>query len=151
MGKKTDGVSAFRQNFIQFIKFTAFSASAGVIQIGVFTALDLLTPFTYWPCYLPALAVSVAYNFTLNKKFTFKSAANVPKAMTLVFLYYLVFTPASTWWGDALDKAHWNYYVILLGTMVINFVTEFLFQRFVVFGKSVNTAEKKSKPRALKK
>ena len=66
-----------KQSFIQFVKFTAFSASAGVVQIGVFTALDLLTPFSYWPCYLPALIASVVYNFTLNRKFTFKSANNL--------------------------------------------------------------------------
>jgi len=126
--------SALRRNIVQFIKFTAFSASAGVIQIGVFTALDLLTPLPYWPCYLPALVTSVFYNFTVNRKFTFKLAVNVPLAMLKVALYYVVFTPASTWWGDALTKIGWNNYITLFGTMVINFVTEFLFQRFVVYG-----------------
>lgn len=131
------------KNLIQFIKFTAFSASAGIIQVAVFTTLDMLTQFTYWPCYLPALVASVIFNFTLNRKFTFKSTANVPVAMMKVALYYLVFTPASTWWGDALTNMGWNYYVTLIGTMVVNFITEFLFQRFVVFGKSIETAVEK--------
>lgn len=134
--------SVFRQNFIQFVKFTLFSASAGVVQMGIFTALNLTTSFPYWPCYLPALVASVVYNFTVNRKFTFKSAASVPTAMMKVALYYLVFTSASTWWGDALTRIGWNDYVTLFGTMVINFVTEFLYQRFVVFGNSINTSKK---------
>ena len=83
--------------------------------------------------------MSVLYNFTLNRRFTFKSANNVPLAMLLVALYYAVFTPLSTWWGDARDKIGWNEYLILALTMLANFVTEFLYQRFVVFGKSINT------------
>ncbi len=123
----------------QFIKFTLFSISAGVIQALSFTLLNELTGFPYWPSYLIALILSVVWNFTFNRRYTFKSSANVPKAMMLVFLYYLVFTPASTWWGDALTNIGWNDYIVLGGTMVINFVTEFLFQCFVVFRHTQNT------------
>ena len=125
----------------QFIKFTLFSISAGVIQALGFTLLNELTGFPYWPSYLIALTLSVVWNFTLNRRYTFHSAANVPKAMFLVFLYYLVFTPLSTWWGDALTSTAigWNEYIVLGGTMIINFVTEFLFQRFVVFRHTINT------------
>lgn len=129
-----------RQNAAQFIKFTLFSASAGIIQAASFTLLNELARLPYWPCYLVALILSVVYNFTVNRKFTFKSAANIPKAMMKVFGYYLVFTPLSTWWGDRLTYIGWNEYIVLAGTMLINFVTEFLFTRFVVYRNSINTS-----------
>lgn len=130
-----------KQNIMQGIKFTLFSASAGIIQVVSFTLLTELAHLPYWPAYLIALLLSVLYNFTVNRKFTFKSAANVPRAMGLVLLYYAVFTPLSTLWGDALTKAGWNEYVVLVGTMLINFVTEFLFQRFVVYRNNMYTNE----------
>ncbi len=129
------------QRALQFIKFTLFSISAGLIQILSFTLLNETTGFPYWPSYLIALVLSVVWNFTFNRRYTFKSSANIPKAMTLVFLYYLVFTPLSTWWGDTLTNLGWNEYIVLGGTMVINFVTEFLFQCFVVFRNTINTNE----------
>lgn len=128
-----------KQNIIQFIKFTAFSASAGAIQMASFSLLTELTPLPYWPRYLTALILSIVYNFTLNRHFTFKSAANVPIAMLKVLGFYCVFTPLSTWWGDALEAAGWNDYLILIGTMLINFVTEYLFTRFVVYRNAINT------------
>lgn len=127
------------QNAIQFIKFTLFSISAGGLQILSFTLLNELTDLPYWPCYLIALVLSVLYNFTVNRQFTFKSAANVPVAMLKVFGYYCVFTPLSTWWGGALTHAGWNEYLVVGGTMLVNFVTEFLFTRFLVFRNSINT------------
>lgn len=130
-----------KQNFFQFIKFTLFSASAGIIQFGSFTLLHELAGLPYWPCYLFALILSVIYNFTVNRRFTFKSAANIPRAMMMVFGYYCVFTPLSTLWGDALASIGWNEYIVLAGTMVINFVSEFLFTRFVVYRNSINTNE----------
>jgi len=128
-----------KENFIQFIKFTAFSISAGVIQITSFTLLNEFAHLPYWPKYLIALILSVVYNFTVNRRFTFKSANNIPFAMMQVLGYYAVFTPLSTWWGDALINIGWNEYIVLIGTMLINFITEFTFTRFVVFRKSINT------------
>jgi putative flippase GtrA len=128
-----------RQRTWQFVKFTLFSISAGIIQALSFTLLNEFTGFPYWPSYLIALVLSVVWNFTFNRRYTFRSIANIPKAMTLVFLYYAVFTPLSTWWGDALTNAGWNEYIVLGGTMVINFVTEFLFQSLVVFRKTIDT------------
>ena len=128
-----------KQNAVQALKFFLFSVSAGVIQTLVFTALEQLTPWTYWPCYLPALVVSVLYNFTLNREFTFKSAANVPVAMLKVAGYYLVFTPLSTWWGQALADIGWHEYLVLFLTMVVNLITEYLFTRFVVYRNQINT------------
>jgi putative flippase GtrA len=128
-----------KQNIIQFFKFTAFSCTAGLVQIISFTLLNELTDFPYWPSYLIALILSVLYNFTVNRRYTFKSANNIPKAMFLVALYYCAFTPLSTLWGEYLTNAGWNYYVVLFGTMIINFVTEFLFDRFVVFKNSIYT------------
>ena len=122
-----------KEQFIQVVKYFLIAASAGIIQALSFTLLEEVLHLPYWPSYLIALVLSVLWNFTFNRKYTFKSAGNVPKAMFLVFLYYLVFTPASTWWGDALVKIGWNDYLVLAFTMIVNGVTEFLFQKFVVF------------------
>ena len=124
------------------VKFVLFSASAGVIQIGLFTALNELCRWSYWPCYLIALVASVVWNFTLNRKFTFQSAANVPEAMAKVALYYVVFTPLSTLLGNFLASTLlWNEYLVTVINMLLNFTTEFLYQRFLVFGKSIDTAK----------
>ncbi|MEL7568993.1 MAG: GtrA family protein [Eubacteriaceae bacterium] len=128
-----------KQNTIQFFKFIAFSCSAGIIQAISFTILNEKTNMPYWPCYLIALTLSVLYNFTVNRRYTFKSANNIPKAMLLVAAFYCVFTPLSTWWGEALTNAGWNEYIVLFGTMLTNLITEFLYDRFVVFRKSIYT------------
>ncbi len=126
------------------VKFTLFSISAGLIEIVSFTLLTELSGWSYWPCYLIALVLSVLWNFTLNRKFTFKSAANVPAAMLKVAAYYAVFTPVTTLGGNYLaENLGWNDYLVTGINMALNLVTEFLFQRFVVYGKSVDTAEKK--------
>ena len=64
--------------------------------------------------------------------------------MTLVALFYLVFTPLSTWWTAVLTGPDflWNEYLVLAITMISNFVLEYLYDRFVVFGKSIDTAKK---------
>ncbi len=132
------------QEFKRAVKFVLFSISAGLIQIGSFTLMNELLHWPYWVCYLVALVLSVLWNFTLNRKFTFRSAANVPVAMAKVAAYYAVFTPLSTLLGDYLvDTLHWNEYLVTAINMLLNFVTEFLYQRFVVFGKSIDTATKK--------
>ncbi len=131
-----------KQNALHFIKFGLFSASAGIIQFLSFALLNEIAKLPYWPAYLIALTLSVLYNFTVNRKFTFKSANNVPVAMLKVLAYYALFTPLSTLWGDALTvRAGWNEYIVLSGTMVINLISEFLFCRFVVYRNSINTSE----------
>jgi putative flippase GtrA len=132
-----------REDLTHIIKFTLFSISAGIIQIISFTILNEVVKLIYWPAYLIALTLSVLWNFTLNRKFTFKSAANIPKAMFKVACYYLVFTPLSTWWGDSLEAIGWNEYLILGMTMIINFVTEFIFTKFYVYKNNINTAVRK--------
>lgn len=132
---------------IRVLKFVLLSASAGIIQIVSFTILNELafkgieTGVGYWLPYLISLVLSVIWNFTFNRKFTFKSAANVPKAMLLVFLYYCVFTPLSTWGGNELEAIGWNEYLVLAISMLLNMVTEFLYTRFVVYRNSINTNE----------
>ena len=122
------------------IKFVLFSASAGIIEIVSFTLLTELTPWPYWPCYLIALVLSVLWNFTLNRRFTFRSANNVPLAMLLVALYYAVFTPLSTWLGSYLaETLGWNEYLVTVINMLLNFVTEFLYDTFVVFRGTIDT------------
>ncbi|MBR0385038.1 MAG: GtrA family protein [Erysipelotrichaceae bacterium] len=118
---------------LQVIKYSLIAASAGLIQVGSFTLFEEVLHWAYWPSYLTALLLSVLWNFTFNRKYTFKSTSNVPKAMALVLAYYAVFTPLSTWWGNELTKIGWNDYLVLGFTMIINFITEFLFQKFVVF------------------
>ena len=136
-----------KKELLRMLKFTLFSISAGLIEMAAFALLNELTPWSYWPCYLIALALSVLWNFTLNRNFTFHSAANIPLAMFKVACYYAVFTPLSTWGGNWLaEDLGWNEYLVTAINMVLNFVTEFLYQRYFVFGKSIDTKEKKSRP-----
>ena len=130
----------------QAVKFVLFSMSAGLIQAGVFAFLhDVVRAFgqSYWPSYLIALVCSVLWNFTLNRNFTFRSAANVPLAMIKIGIYYAIFTPLSTWWGDALERIGWNAYLILILTMFVNLVTEFCVYKFLVFRNSEDTLKRK--------
>ena len=137
-------MSETRKEFMRTLKFVLFSISAGVIQIGSFTLMEEVLHLEHWVSYLVALVLSVLWNFTLNRKFTFHSASNVPVAMLKVAGFYLVFTPLSTWWTAVLtgEGFGWNEYLVLVLTMLVNFGTEYLFQRFVVFGKSIDTAKK---------
>ncbi len=129
-----------RKEILRSLKFLLFSISAGVIELAAFSLLNELTDWSYWPCYLIALVLSVLWNFTLNRRYTFQSASNVPKAMLLVFAFYCVFTPASTWLGHWLaDVLGWNEYLVTGINMVCNFVLEFLYDRFVVFRDSLDT------------
>ena len=122
------------------IKFTLFSASAGLIEMGSFALLNELTSWSYWPCYLIALVLSVLWNFTLNRRYTFQSANNVPVAMLKVFAFYCVFTPLSTIFGNYLaENLGWNEYIVTIINMVANFVLEYLYDRFFVFKNSLDT------------
>lgn len=132
------------REIMRTVKFVLFSISAGAIEFVSFTLLNEFAKFSYWPCYLIALTLSVLWNFTLNRRFTFKSANNVPTAMLKVFAYYLVFTPVTTLGGNYLaETLMWNEYLVTILNMVLNLVTEYLYDRFVVFGKSIDTNEKK--------
>ena len=124
------------------VKFTLFSASAGIIEIVSFALLNELLHLPYWLSYLTALVLSVLWNFTLNRKFTFQSAANVPVAMFKVACYYLVFTPLSTLLEHWLTGLGWNEYLVTAINMILNFVTEFLYQRFFVYKDSIDTAKR---------
>lgn len=129
-----------RKEILRSLKFLVFSLSAGIIEIIVFSLLNELTAWSYWPCYLIALVLSVLWNFTLNRRYTFQSASNVPKAMALVFAFYCVFTPLSTLLGNYLAEGlHWNEYLVTAINMIANFVLEFLYDRFVVFRDSLDT------------
>ena len=129
-----------RSELIRTIKFVLFSISAGVIEIGVFTVLYELLHWEYWVAYLIALVLSVVWNFTLNREFTFRSANNVPIAMLKVAAYYAVFTPVTTILGNYLEgTCGWNGMLVTIMNMLLNFVTEYLYDRFVVFGKSIDT------------
>ena len=135
-----------RKELIRTLKFIGFSISAGVIEFVSFTLLNEFSGMSYWPCYLIALVLSVIWNFTLNRKFTFQSANNVPVAMAKVFAYYCVFTPLSTILGNYLaETAGWNEYLVTALNMVANFITEYLFDRFVVFRDSIDTNERAQK------
>jgi len=136
---------------IQALKFTLFSISAGVIQIVSYTLFYELLHWAPWLSYLISLILSVLWNYTFNRRYTFRSDADVKKSMALVALFYLVFTPLSTWWTAALTGENpftgaeassqplVNNYVVQIGTMLVNFVTEFLYQKFVVYRNTVDT------------
>ncbi|MBE6991345.1 MAG: GtrA family protein [Ruminococcaceae bacterium] len=130
-----------KQSVWQAVKFTLFSISAGVIQIGLFAILEIFIK-DYWIPYLISLCASILWNFTLNRRYTFKSAANIPAAMAKVFGFYLVFTPLSTYLGDLAESHGVNDFLILAITMICNFVLEFLFCKFVVYRGKENTLKK---------
>lgn len=127
------------KEWIRSLKFLLFSISAGIIQIGGFALLNELLHLDYWISYLIALIASVLWNFTFNRRYTFKSDGNVARAMLLVFGYYCVFTPLSVWLEHWLTAdLQWNEYAATGINMVLNFITEFLFQRFVVYRNEVD-------------
>lgn len=129
-----------KKELLRSLKFLLFSVSAGIIQLGGFALLNELLHLQYWMSYLIALVASVLWNFTFNRRYTFKSSENIGKAMLLVAAYYCVFTPLSTYLEHTLaGNLGWNEYLVTGINMVLNFVTEFLFQRFVVYRKSVDT------------
>lgn len=146
MGKNNKPSLTAKQNAVQAVKFVLFSCSAGIIQAVSFALLNETVKWKYWPSYLIALTLSVLYNFTVNRKFTFKSAANIPVAMLKVFGYYCVFTPVSTVLGNyCKETLGINEYIVLAVTMISNLVTEFLFCRFVVYRNSINTQNTEDK------
>ena len=126
------------KNLIQIIKFTFFSISAGIIQVISFAILEIFIK-VYWIPYLISLILSILWNFTLNRKYTFKSATNIPIAMTKIFGFYLVFTPLSTYLGSVAEKVGVNDFIILAITMLSNFILEFLFCKFIVYRGKENT------------
>ena len=134
-----------RENVWQMFKFTLFSISAGIIQIGSFTLMNELLTIPEWVAYLTSLLLSIVWNFTFNRRYTFKSAANVPVAMAKLFGFYAVFTPLSTYFGHLADVAEVNEYIILIVTMLSNFVLEFLFSKFVIYKNQENTLAAKEK------
>jgi hypothetical protein len=62
--------------------------------------------------------------------------------MTQLGIYYLIFTPLSTWWGDALVGLGMSDYIVLGGTMVVNLITEYCVNRFIIYRTSMNTRVK---------
>lgn len=143
------------KEFFRIIKFTLISISAGLIQVGSYALLRLLiSQFAegswqdYVFAYTPSLLLSVIWNFTINRKYTFKSASNVKIAMLLVLAFYAVFAPVSIILGGiAVDNgAHPD--LVFVITMLLNFVLEFLYTRYVVYKDSCDTLEQKEKDTA---
>ena len=129
-----------KKEIIRAIKFTLFSISAGIIEIVLFELLDNFTSLNYWASYLIALVASVIWNFTLNREYTFKSANNIPIAMLKVAIFYAIFTPASTIFGNYLaEDIGWNNTLVTLLNMLLNFILEFIYDKYVVFRGSIDT------------
>lgn len=127
------------QEWVRILKFVLFSASAGVIQFGSFALLNELTTWRYWPCYLISLILSILWNFTFNRRFTFKSNANFTRAMLLVLAFYAVFTPVTTILGDWLaEDIQWNEYIVQIINMLLNLTLEYIYQRFVVYRNRID-------------
>ena len=136
-----------KKEIIRTIKFVIVSASAGIVELGVFTLMNELTNLKYWPCYLTALIASVIWCFTINRRYTFQSTKNVPRAMAMVLAFYAVFTPATTILGNYLaDTLHWNEYLVTAINMGLNLSLEYLYDTFVVYRNEMDNndiAEKK--------
>ena len=127
------------KEWVRVLKFVLFSASAGIIQFGSFALLNEFTGWRYWPCYLISLLLSILWNFTFNRRFTFKSNAHVTRAMLLVFVFYAFFTPATTILGDWLaEDLLWNEYLVTIINMLLNVSLEYLYQRYVVYRNQVD-------------
>ena len=133
------------RELIRGAKFALFSVSAGILQVLTFTLLNEAIQLEYWVSYMTALIASVLWNFTINRKVTFKSAANIKLSMLLVALFYLVFTPVSTILGNLAEEGGVNEYIVLGVTMLSNFVLEYLYTRYVVYRNSCDTAVAKNK------
>ena len=122
------------KNVLQAIKFTLFSLSAGIIQVASFALFhDVLGWESWWMSYLPSLALSVIWNFTFNRKYTFKPTGHVARDMALVFAFYAVFTPVTMWGGQKLVSLGVFDWLVEGGVMLLNLITEYLFQKFVVY------------------
>ena len=133
-----------KKEVIRKIKFTLFSISAGVIELGLFALLDNITNWNYWANYLIALTASVVWNFTLNREYTFKATNNVPIAMVKVALFYVIFTPVSTIVGNHLaENLGWNDILVTILNMLCNFVLEYLYDMYIVFRGSIDTKANK--------
>lgn len=129
-----------KEELIRTIKFVLFSISAGLIEIAVFALMYDLIRIPWWPSYLTALVLSVLWNFTFNRRYTFKSANNVPIAMIKVAIFYAIFTPLTTIGGNYLEQTvGWNGNLVTAMTMAINLITEYLYDRLFVFRKTVDT------------
>ena len=133
-----------KNQFLQMVKFTLFSISAGIIQVASFTLFNELLHWKYWPAYLTSLILSIVWNFTFNRRYTFKSAANIPDAMTKLFGFYAVFTPVSTYLGHIAEGSGINEYIVLIVTMLSNFILEFLFCKMIVYKNQENTRVEKN-------
>ncbi len=128
---------------LRFLLFTLISASAGLVELASFALLNEFTSWQYWPCYLIAVTLSVLWNFTINRRYTFRSNANITRAMLLVALYYVAFIPLTTWLGDwFVEDLNWNEYLVTIINMLLNFTTEFLYQRCVVYKGKVDSRNK---------
>lgn len=138
-----------KKEIIRAIKFTLISISAGIIQIGSYALIRLIALYPegswqdYVIAYTPSLLLSVIWNFTINRKYTFKSANNVKIAMLLVLAFYAVFTPVSTILGGMVVDAGGNADLVFVVTLLSNFVLEFLYTRFFVYRNSCDTAVSK--------
>ena len=127
------------REWVRILKFVLFSASAGIIQFGSFTLLNEFTGWKYWPCYLISLVLSILWNFTFNRRFTFKSNANITRAMLLVLAFYAIFTPTTTILGDwVVEDLQWNEYVVTIINMLLNLASEYLYQRYVVYRNRID-------------
>ncbi len=132
-----------KSTYLQMLKFALFSTSAGIIQLGSYTVFNEVFKWEHWLAYLISLILSVVWNFTFNRRFTFKSAVNVPVAMAKLLGFYAVFTPVSTYLGHIAVSSGTNEYLVELLTMFSNLVLEYLFCKFVIYYKQENTLEKK--------
>ncbi len=138
-----------KNEIIRTIKFVIVSASAGIIELGVFTLMNEFTGLKYWPCYLTALIASVIWCFTINRRYTFQSTKNVPRAMAMVFAFYVVFTPASTLLGNYLaETLHWNEYLVTAINMALNLSLEYLYDTFVVYRNEMDNNDVAARKRA---
>ena len=142
------------KEIIRAVKFAIVSMSAGIVELGVFTLMNEFTGLKYWPCYLTALAASVIWCYTVNRRYTFKSGKPIPVVLAYAAAFYAVFTPATTVLGNYLaETLMWNEYIVTIINMTINLVTEYLYDTYVVYRNNMdnNSIAEKEKQKAAEK
>jgi len=131
------------KELLRTIKFVLISMSAGLIQAGSYALLFYVLDTGWTIANFTSLALSIVWNFTFNRKFTFKSATNVPVAMVKAFAFYLWFYPAQYYLGQIflINNLGLNETLVQGITMVLNLALEYPWQKFFVFKGSVDSAE----------
>lgn len=128
--------SRIQRYFTNFYSFLYFSLGAGVIKLVSFLLLSLIDS-GHGAVLVLAEIVSVVlsglFNFTWNRKFTFRSTNNIVPGMFLYGLYSLIATPAVASFIVDLTRRGWADWLAKAMKMALHFILDSLYCKFVIF------------------